>query len=154
MRIKMRYKEEDMDFVWIVKDQMAASCIPNEKMYEFFWDLGIKVVVNLTMQDIRAQKIDGLIYEHIPVEDFSIPSIAQIQSFLQLTEEYKKKKMPIVVHCFGGCGRTGQFITIWAYKQGLIPHDADPVTWGRQFRPCFIESADQRKFIMEWIQNN
>jgi hypothetical protein len=84
-------------YIIVKRDIKMYRCIPNEKMYEFFWDIGIKVVVNLTMQDIRAQKIDGLIYEHIPVEDFSIPSIAQIQSFLQLTEEYKKKKCLYIV---------------------------------------------------------
>jgi len=48
-------------------------------------------------------------YLHIPIDDFSIPSIEQVDHFIKAVKEFRAKTAKAVgVHCLGGWFVNGQ----------------------------------------------
>ncbi len=136
-------------FTWISKGTMAASWWPDPPLFETYRREGIKVVVNCTEFDNRRDIPDDFTYYHIQVEDYGVPTEAQINQFLELTNMHQLHNEPIVVHCVAGCGRTGQFIVAWAAHNGVIPETLDPVAWIRSHRPCSLETEEQMEFARQ-----
>ncbi|KAF7912706.1 uncharacterized protein EAF01_001727 [Botrytis porri] len=54
-----------------------------------------------------------IIYTHLPVTDYTPPSLDQMETAYQ---EYLNAKVPTLVHCGYGHGRTGTMITALQYK--------------------------------------
>lgn len=62
---------------------------------------------------------------HVPIDDFKLidkKSLSQILSFLKNSD---RDKQPVLVHCSGGLGRTGQVLAAWlVFKYELTPDEA------------------------------
>ena len=150
--------EKTEPFTWIIKGKMAASWWPDLSLYEAYKKEGISVIVNCSEFDNHNDVPKEFIYYHINVPDYGIPSNKQISKFLQICESYIQKKEAIVVHCVAGCGRTAQFIIVWAASNGYIPNSIDPVKWIRKLRPCSLETKEQmaqaRKLVKAYQKNH
>jgi protein-tyrosine phosphatase len=133
-------------FTWIVKGEIAASWWPDPQVFEMYKKEGISVIINCSEFDNRKDIPNGFNYYHINVPDYGLPTEKQIEGFLAICETHGEKNESIVVHCVAGCGRTGQFIVAWAAKNGYILKNMDPVKWIRKFRPCSLETKEQRNF--------
>jgi protein-tyrosine phosphatase len=138
--------EKTEPFNWIVKEKLAASWWPDTLMFKKYQDEGISVIINCSEFDNQNDIPQRFKYYHIDVPDYGIPSINQMEKFLSITESHYKKKEAIVVHCVAGCGRTAQFIVVWACHNGYIPHGTDPIAWIRKLRPCSLETKEQMNF--------
>ena len=144
--------ERTEPFTWIVKGKIAASWWPDSNLFERFKSEGISVVINCSEFDNRKDIPNGFKYHHFNVPDYGVPSMEQIQQFLSISETYIQQNEPIVVHCVAGCGRTAQFIVAWAAHHGFIPKNIDPVDWIRIYRPCSLETREQKKFARKIVQ--
>jgi len=56
------------------------------------------------------------------------------------------------VHCVAGCGRTAQFIIVWAAFNKFIPYGMDPVKWIRKLRSCSLETKEQMDFARKIVK--
>lgn len=138
--------EKSESFSWIIRGKIAASWWPDLKLFERFKKEGISVVFNCSEFDNRKDIPKGFIYHHFNVPDYGVPSMEQIQHFLNISNLYIQQKKPIVVHCVAGCGRTAQFVIAWSAYHNFIPKNVDPVDWIRKRRPCSLETREQKKF--------
>jgi protein-tyrosine phosphatase len=138
--------ERTESFNWIIKGKIAASWWPDSKLFEKFKNEGISVVINCSEFDNRKDIPNWFIYHHFDVPDYGVPSMGQIQQFLTISNLYLQQNKSIVVHCVAGCGRTAQFIIAWAAYHDFIPQNADPVDWIRKYRPCSLETREQKNF--------
>ncbi|MFN8609272.1 MAG: protein-tyrosine phosphatase family protein [Vulcanimicrobiota bacterium] len=59
----------------------------------------------------------GLNYHHLPVEDWNVPTLAQVLEFLEMLK--LPDFSPGLVHCWGGVGRTGIFVSCYRASLGL-----------------------------------
>ena len=86
----------------------------------------------------------GLTYHHIPVQDMSVPELAQVLDFLKTFENPQTRGL---VHCFAGQGRTGLFTAAYRILRGLTPDQAIELTNGetgrKGMRPC------QNRWVLE-----
>ncbi|MFX0031946.1 MAG: protein-tyrosine phosphatase family protein [Candidatus Hodarchaeota archaeon] len=139
--------EKTEPFNWIIKGKLAASWWPDDTLFKKYQEENITVIINCSEFDNQNNVPYGFKYYHINVPDYGIPSTTQIEQFIQITNNYKNEA--IVVHCVAGCGRTAQFIVVWAAYNGYIPKSMDPVKWIRKIRPCSLETKDQ----MEYARN-
>jgi protein-tyrosine phosphatase len=144
--------EKTEPFTWIVKGKLAASSWPDFKLFERFKKEGIAVIINCSEFDNQKDIPNGFVYHHFKVPDYGIPSIEQIKKFLITTQPYLRESKAIVIHCVAGCGRTAQFVLAIAAKHNLIPENVDPIDWIRSRRPCSLETREQIKFALIFVQ--
>ena len=138
--------ERTQPFTWIVKEKMAASWWPDPPVFEMYKKEGISVIINCSEFDNRKDIPNIFNYYHINVPDYGLPTEIQIDTFLAICDKHGLNKESIVVHCVAGCGRTGQFLVPWGAKNGHIPKSMDPVKWIRKYRPCSLETKEQKNF--------
>ena len=133
-------------FTWIVKEKMAASWWPDPPILERYKKEEISVIINCSEFDNRNDIPNIFNYYHINVPDYGLPTESQIETFLTICDKHGLNNESIVVHCVAGCGRTGQFLVAWGAKYGYIPRSMDPIKWIRKYRPCSLETKEQRNF--------
>lgn len=86
---------------------------------------GLRLVVNLRAESDLSRDLCErlrLDYLHLPVVDWSIPDLRQVETFLERAEDPASR--PLLVHCFGGVGRTGIFVSCYRIRQGMPVEEA------------------------------
>ncbi|MFX1476004.1 MAG: protein-tyrosine phosphatase family protein, partial [Promethearchaeota archaeon] len=64
--------------------------------------------------------------------------------------KYRARDWPVVVHCEGGCGRTGTFLAAYLISQG---HSAEAaIKEIRRKRPCSIETKGQEEILYHFAK--
>ena len=150
--------ERTVPFTWIVKNKIAASWWPDVSLFEKYKKECIKAIINCSEFDNQKDVPNYYKYYHINIPDFGTPSDSQLKRFLEITCSLEKNRIPVVVHCVAGCGRTGIMIVVWAAVNGYIPNGLDPVKWIRKLRPCSLETKEQmelaRKMALKYRKHD
>ncbi|MCC7508473.1 MAG: dual specificity protein phosphatase family protein [Planctomycetes bacterium] len=142
-------------FSWVIEGEIAGMARPPrgaESIWRWLADHGVGLVVSLTSAAPDAGELarHGLELLHLPVPDFTAPSAADIDTFLEHARFQRHEKRAIVVHCGAGIGRTGTLIACYLVDKGMTPDDA--IAKVRKARPGSIETADQEDAIRELEQ--
>lgn len=91
---------------------------------------------------------EGIVWLHLPVTDFGVPKDSDWDldwsSVRDQVLDVLRQKGRVLVHCFGGCGRSGMMVLRLMIASGETP-DAALVRL-RAMRPCAVETDDQ----MNW----
>jgi protein-tyrosine phosphatase len=103
----------------------------------------LSVVVSLVCPAESSLNYDPLLIEAewvgIPVRDYEAPSMEDLQRFVRIVD---RAAGTVVVHCQGGCGRTGTFGAAWLiYSTGCTA--AQAVKMLRRENPGAVETAEQ-----------
>lgn len=91
----------------------------------------------------------GIGWRHLPVRDFGAPDEDVLARWPQVAAEVTAIMDAggrVLVHCFGGCGRSGMAIARLLVEADETPSDA--VARLRAVRPCAIETAGQ----LSWVE--
>ena len=95
----------------------------------------------------------GIEHHNIVIQDFSIPSEDNVVDFIRTLDRALKNGKSILIHCLGGCGRTGTMLAlaeIYLYGE----HDGlAAMNKVRSVRPCAIETDGQEASILEHARN-
>lgn len=150
------------NFSFLIRNQLAGSAHPGvggdlgDSLVEL-QDNGIGAIMTLTEYPLDSPLIQefGMANLHLPIQDFSAPTMEQVRQAMDFIRENLSRKTAVLVHCFGGYGRTG---TILACHLVTLGHPADEaISMVREARPGSIESAAQKRIIQafarEWPRN-
>lgn len=113
----------------------------------------LKSVVNLRSESEESRDLAfqaGLTYNYIPVYDGGIPKARHVDYFLKLYGDLKN--LPMLVHCLGGVGRTGTFVSIYRIVNGMASGDA--ISLSHKEVTYMKLTAEQQVFIKDWAANN
>ncbi len=143
------------NFSFVIEKKLAGSARPglyrelNEDL-EFMKSQGIGAVVSLTEAPLAAREVidAGLVYLHIPVQDFTPPTPQQFQQFQDFMN---RQPSAVLVHCHAGMGRTGTMLASYLISQGLSVEEA--ITQVRQARPGSIETGTQINALRAWADH-
>ncbi|RKZ17243.1 protein phosphatase [bacterium] len=145
-------------FSWIEQDHLAAMPRPGTRRaldedLEFLEMSGITILVSLTAEPIEPEAlarhgIDGL---HLPVEDFTPPTLEQIDRFLSEVERARLEGRGIGIHCTAGKGRTGTMLAAYLVSQGQSA--ADAIAEVRRLRPGSVETREQEERVSEFARS-
>ena len=95
---------------------------PQPTLNDLTWlkSQGLRAVYNLRLEarHSRAMALQaGLCYHELLVEDWNVPEPEQVEEFLAMLKV--PDFSPGLVHCWGGVGRTGVFVSCYRATQGF-----------------------------------
>jgi atypical dual specificity phosphatase len=111
--------------------------------------------VSLTERSLRREKLLlhrldplGFTYCHIPVQDETAPSQAQVDAFVRFVNDTPGQGRAVLAHCGGGYGRTGTILACYLVSQGWGADVA--MTEVRTNRPGSIVAPEQQVCVLEY----
>jgi protein-tyrosine phosphatase len=162
-------------FYWVIENKLAASNYPSSNFLPERRDkllaiskTSIKAVISL-QEDSETNHYGDLFYQYsadynkigietfrFPIPDLSIPTVSEMKSILNKIDGLHKQNKPVMVHCWGGRGRTGTVIGCFLIRQKIVTHDdvldfidqlkkGTPLRWDNS-----PETIEQQEFIMNW----
>ena len=142
-------------FSWVVPGELAAMALPGrerplEQDAAFLDHEGIHVLVSLTEipPDSEILAAHGIEQQHIPVQDFTPPTLQQMADFVAVVEGSVKTGTPVGVHCTAGLGRSGTMAAAYLVAQGASANEA--ISTVRQLRPGSIETSAQEDAVRKF----
>ncbi|MCC5877512.1 MAG: dual specificity protein phosphatase family protein [Candidatus Sumerlaeia bacterium] len=147
------------NFCYVVDDVLAGSALPGDwgnlaDDLQEARDSGITAIVSLTEKSLPAAvfKEYGLDHLHLPIEDFTPPTMEQVKRFVAYVNKIKEGgKGSTLVHCRAGIGRTGTMLACYLVSTGMSAEDA--IDRIRNLRPGSIETFDQEFIVREYAKS-
>ncbi|XP_072542252.1 dual specificity protein phosphatase 23a [Salminus brasiliensis] len=141
------------NFSWVEAEKLAGLARPSSPAhYRFLLQNGVQHLVCLCESKPPCyESCPALSLHHIPIVDFTPPSLAQIQSFLSIVEDSSTKGEGVGVHCMHGHGRTGSMLACYLVKTKNIS-GAEAIKEIRKRRPGSIETKDQELAVIKFQQ--
>ncbi|MBO9447759.1 protein-tyrosine phosphatase family protein [Ruegeria sp. R14_0] len=94
-------------------------------------------------------------WQHLPIEDFGAPP-PTIQALWPETSASARQVLArggrVLVHCRGGCGRSGMVVLRLMIESGEAP--AQALARLRATRPCAVETVPQMDWAMHLTQHS
>ncbi len=140
-----------LNFSWLIEGKLAGSAnIFSEENLKWLRDSGIKAILSLTehSQNSSILKRYGFEHLHVPIEDYSAPTIDQIEQSVNFIHRMEVAGKPTLVHCGAGRGRTGVILAAYLVYKGYTAEQA--VLEVRERRPLSIDTADQEYVIARY----
>jgi atypical dual specificity phosphatase len=126
------------------------ACPESEDAFTLLYRMGIRALLNLTETPLpyEAPNTIGMLTRHIPVADFTAPTLQQVQEAVAMISSCLDRRMPVVVHCLAGLGRTGTILACYLVRMKMPANKAIIVI--REWRPGSIEGPEQEAVVYEY----
>lgn len=120
-------------FYWVRVHRLAGSSRPggrgNDRLEADLAELqshGIGAIVSMTETPIDRFAVEaaGMTYTHIPVIDFTAPTLPQILAALDFIDIAHADDRPVLVHCAAGQGRSATILGTWLIRNGATADEA------------------------------
>jgi atypical dual specificity phosphatase len=142
-------------YSWVVDGELAGMPRPGARRpldedLAFLEEQGIKLLVSLTEAgtDPEAAAQYGIEVLHLPVRDYTAPTMMQLREFIDAAKAMIEAGEPVGVHCTGGKGRTGTFLSTYFVDQGMTADEA--IAHVRSLRPGSVETETQVQVIHDY----
>jgi len=135
-------------FRWLVEAKIAGvSCPQNAEALMLLKQLGLRAFLNLREAALPESWLMtyGFQAEHLPIADFSAPTIPQIEQAIAIINHFLDEDLPVAVHCGAGLGRTGTILACYLVWQGISAQEA--IKQVRAQQPGSIETPEQEAVI-------
>jgi len=155
---RLQKAREENGFSWVIENKLGGMRAPEDPeillKLESKYNFGL--VVSLTeyplpykfndiFPDDRCKNI------HIPVTDFSVPKLEQVDLFVAEARKILESGKSVVVHCHAGAGRTGTFLACYFVAEKSTATDAIQAV--RSKRSGSICTKGQENFIEKYYQH-
>ena len=159
------------NFSWLKVNRLAGSARPTSELeLRSLVGLGIRDLVTLS-PDAKPPhcvvRVPGLRWAVIPVQNFHGATPEQFQTFFDICDRAGivkdsegdsdgEERGSVLVHCYGGNGRTGMFLAAFLMKYNQMSA-ADAIQAVRSVRPRSVETRKQEQALAEleaWLSND
>lgn len=145
------------NFSWVVDGQLAGMAHPGtgkvaHGSYDYLAAHEVTLMISLTESAPKAEGLEerGISQVHLPVIDFTAPSLDQLDHFVTATSSELTQGGRVVVHCGAGQGRTGTFLAAWFVALGATSDEA--IDHVRSLRPGSIETPAQLEIVRAYAE--
>jgi atypical dual specificity phosphatase len=136
------------NFSWVIEGKLAGSGMPMNYS-QFLWVMthGVKAIVTVREVPLPSKwfsnvNSDDVDYFHLRVEDYSAPSLEEIDNTIDYIQQQISKNKPVMVHCAAGRGRTGTILAAYLIKKENVTAN-QAIKKIRSIRPGSIQSNQQ-----------
>lgn len=136
------------NFSWVIEGKLAGSGMPMNYS-QFLWVMthGVKAIVTVREVPLPSKWFsngngDDVDYFHLRVEDYSAPSLEEIDNTIDYIQQQISKNKPVMVHCAAGRGRTGTILAAYLIKKENVTAN-QAIKKIRSIRPGSIQSNQQ-----------
>jgi atypical dual specificity phosphatase len=136
------------NFSWLIPGRIAGMARPRAEHAAWLREQGVTAVLSLTRR--LPEGFSEFEQAHIPVEDFTAPSLDQLRKGVAFMRAVVKEGGAAAVHCAAGVGRTGTFLA--AYLVGEGQPAATAIRAVRAARPGSIETSEQELVVVEYAE--
>ena len=139
------------NFGWLFENKLAAMAYPqSEDAFTLLYEIGIRAVLNLSELSLPFETPTriGMLTRHIPVPDFTAPTLQQVEEAVTMISSCLENHMPVAVHCMAGLGRTGTILACYLVAMEMPANNAIIVI--REWRPGSIETIEQEAVVYEY----
>ena len=140
---------------WIDPPNVAGSPNPTPDELQSLKNHGFGAIIclldpaeQIPEYDVKKLTAEGFSWHCIPVRDFSAPTLEQIEELVQVVEGFKADGKKVLIHCWGGTGRTGTMAAAYWIARGDTADQA--IAKIRQVRPGAVETTEQRARLQEF----
>ena len=136
---------------WLFENKLAAMAYPqSEDAFTLLYQIGIRAVLNLSETPLpyEAPNTLGLLTRHIPIADFTAPTLQQAKEAVTVISSCLDRNMPVAVHCLAGLGRTGTILACYLVGMEMSANNAIIII--REWRPGSIEVPEQEAVVYEY----
>lgn len=138
-----------MDLRWALPGMLAVGSLPrNRDDVERLRREGIRAVLSLhpvAFLTAQALRDAGMAHRTEEVEDFSVPSLEQMDSLREDMDRWAEQGLPIYVHCYAGIGRSRTVAAAWlSLRQDSVEEAFD--------RVGLPQTARQKLFVEEYFR--
>ncbi|CAG4939674.1 dual specificity protein phosphatase 23-like [Colias croceus] len=104
-----------LKFSWVIPKKLAAMAFPRHKEnLKFLVNQGITHLVTLTAgKKPPVDDMPRLKWTEIPVEEFDVPTVEQIEKFIDICKKADKNGEVLGIHCRQGRGRSGVMLACY-----------------------------------------
>jgi atypical dual specificity phosphatase len=139
------------NFSWLFENKLAAMAYPeSEDAFTVLSEIGIQAILNLAERSYSYETPAriGIHTRHIPVADFTAPTLQQVKQAVDMISSCLNKQMPVAVHCMAGLGRTGTILACYLVAIEMPANNA--IILIREWRPGSIETSEQETVVYEY----
>jgi atypical dual specificity phosphatase len=139
------------NFGWLFENKLAAMAYPeSEDAFTLLYRIGIRAVLNLSEIPLPDEVLTtvGLLTKHIPIVDFTAPTLHQVKQAVTMISTCLDRHLPITVHCIAGLGRTGTVLACYLVGMEIPANNAMIII--REWRPGSIEVPEQEAVVYEY----
>jgi len=138
---------------WLINGKLGGSSIPTRYDLERWKSIGISAIVSLVEPhefswgaDVKTMKEMGFDVLWVPIQDMTAPTIRQLEKIVRWIDEKLKQGKKVIVHCYGGYGRSGTALAAYLiYSRGLSADEA--IRMVRRVRGGAIMTRDQELIL-------
>lgn len=141
------------NFSWLIEGELAGSARPLGGIgLAALNRRGVRALISLTEKPPSASSLRraGLAGVHLPIADFTAPTLAQIAAAVSAIDDFRARGLPVAVHCAAGRGRTGTILAAYLVSQGATAEAA--IEQIRTQRPGSIETPEQEAAVREYAR--
>eukprot|EP01105_Mastigella_eilhardi_P021346 TRINITY_DN5165_c0_g1_i1.p1 TRINITY_DN5165_c0_g1~~TRINITY_DN5165_c0_g1_i1.p1 ORF type:complete len:154 (-),score=39.98 TRINITY_DN5165_c0_g1_i1:90-551(-) len=136
------------NFSYVLSDQLAGMGMPTTQAHvAFLVKQGIRNVVSLEPPPVPLPS--EITHKRIDVEDFSTPTLEQVQEFVSFVSARLDAGEKVAVHCFAGVGRTGTMLACFLVYRQHLPAD-EAIRRLRALRPGSVETTTQAQLVRDY----
>src|SRR5205823_2558527 len=139
------------NFGWLLENKLAAMAYPeSEDAFTLLYRMGIRALLNLSEAPLPDEvlKAVGLLSIHIPIADFTAPTLDQVKEAVTMISTCLDRHLPVAVHCLAGLGRTGTILACYLVGMEMPANNAIIII--REWRPGSIEVPEQEAVVYEY----
>ncbi|CUH88138.1 Dual specificity phosphatase, catalytic domain [Phaeobacter sp. CECT 5382] len=122
------------------------------------WQPGLVISMTTEVEHVAVGAHDlgqafqsmGCRWVHVPVPDFAAPTETMLQSWPEISAMARQTLAGggrVLIHCRGGCGRSGMVVLRLMIEAGEYP--AKALIRLRKVRPCAVETEAQMQWATE-----
>lgn len=135
------------NFRWFIDDVLAGSRMPwNRQAIRWLHEQGIRAIVSLQRMPTDSHneaRILGMQLYSVLIDDLNCPINEDITRFFDFFDRMRAEKLPLLIHCWAGQGRTGTMGAIALIREGYSVEDALMKVGG-------VETDEQEEYIRKF----